>query len=528
MKPLIFLVLFGLLRITGLAQITPVIPEPVSSNLISGKYLTTVQFQYSCSKDQEKLIQVFNDELLSFGIKAKKAKPANPKNANLVLELSGDNQATGNEAYLLEITPEFVKIKSGTEVGLFYGLQSLLQLATANPVTSGVKIPCGTIQDQPQFGWRGLMLDESRHFFGKEKVKQLLDWMAFYKLNKFHWHLTDEPGWRIEIKKYPKLTSVGGLGNYTDRTAPATFYTQNDAKEIVKYAADRFIEVIPEIDMPGHAAAANRSYPEFSGGGSEKYPDFTFNPGKDETYTYLTNILREVAQIFPSKYIHLGGDEVNFGNQQWNTDASVKALMQKHQLKDLQAVEFYFVNRMTDSIASLKKTMIGWDEIVNAGVPTAKCKTMWWRHDKPDQLKAALEGGYHTIMCPRIPFYFDFVQHNSHKSGRYWAKDYASIEKILGFRQFYNESISKYPQLIDGIQANVWTETIQSNERLDFMIFPRMAALAEVAWSRNSTPAYDNFITRMAPSFRLYNEKHISFFDPVNPEATPEIKGVKK
>lgn len=509
------------------AQNIPIIPSPSSAQMVSGQYLSTGHLRYFCAEEQVKLISIFETELRVFGIQVKNSEKANRKTANLILEKTNANKSAGDEAYKLEITPERITIKAATDAGLFCGLQSLLQLATSNPVASGIKIPYGTIQDQPRFGWRGLMLDESRHFFGKERVKMLLDWMAFYKLNRFHWHLTDEPGWRLEILKYPKLTSVGAIGNYHDPKAAAAFYTQADVKEIVQYASDRFIEIIPEIDMPGHAAAANRAYPEFSGGGSEKYPEFTFNPGKEETYAFLTDILKEVAQLFPSKYIHLGGDEVHFGNQQWNTNTDVQSLMQKHQLKDLQGVEHYFINRMTDSITALNKTMIGWDEIVSAGIPREKCLTMWWRHDKPEQLNLALQKGYHTILCPRIPLYFDFVQHNSHQSGRYWSKDYAPIEKILTFQNMFHEPLTKYPELIDGIQANIWTETIHSGERLEFMSFPRIAALAEVAWTKGSS-TYDEFIRRLQPSIRLYQEKHISFFNPGNPDSTPEIPGLKK
>lgn len=525
MKPIFFLLMLFGAFCSGSAQ-TTIIPEPASCLMDEGKALKINQIKFFCQPGHEVLVRNFSQRLAGFGIKLKDTKKVNLKTANLVLEKV--NQISGKEAYRLVITPEAVTVQASTDAGLFYGLQSVLQLAVAAPLASGMQISCGTIHDQPHFGWRGLMLDESRYFFGKEKVKQLLDWMAFYKLNRFHWHLTDEPGWRIEILKYPKLTSVGGIGNYIDSKAPVAFYTQAEVKEIVQYAAERCIEIIPEIDMPGHAAAANRAYPEFSGGGSERYPEFTFNPGKEETYRFLTDILTEVAQLFPSRYIHLGGDEVHFGNQQWNTNADVQALMKKQNLKDLQAVEFYFINRMSKEVAALNKTMIGWDEIVTAGIPANQCVTMWWRHDKTEQLNLALKQGYHTILCPRIPLYFDFVQSDSHKSGRYWKKDFASLEKILGFRSFYNETLSSYPELIDGIQANIWTETIHSAERLDYMTYPRMAALADVAWSSNPAPEYSDFIRRMQPSFRLYQEKNISYFNPENPESTPEIVGVKK
>jgi len=524
---LLFLVLFIQLSFS-FAQKNAIIPEPVSSELTNEQYLHLNQIRFFCAANQEFLITNFTTQLAQLGLRLKNPEKTLQKKANLVLKLAGSKELKGNESYHLTITPERILITATSHTGLFYGLQSVAHLAVSKPAASGLKLPCVTIQDYPGFSWRGLMLDESRHFFGKEKVKQLLDWMAFYKLNIFHWHLTDEPGWRLEIKKYPLLTSVGGKGNFHDRTAEARFYTQADVKEILQYASERFIEIIPEIDMPGHAAAANRAYPEFSGGGSEKYPDFTFNPGKEETYQFLTDVLKEVAQLFPSKYIHLGGDEVHFGNEQWNTNADVQALMKKHQLKDLQAVEFYFLRRMTDTLSVWNKTMIGWDEIVTAEIPADQCKTMWWRHDKPGQLDLALKRGYHTILCPRIPLYFDFVQHESHRSGRFWQKDFAPLEKILEFKKLYHEPLTNFPNLIDGIQANIWTETIHTAERLDFMTFPRMAALAEAAWSKNNVPDFAEFLQRLQPSFRLYKEKNMSYFNPKNPAETPEVMGIKK
>lgn len=228
-------------------------------------------------------------------------------------------------SYSLKTSTKEIVISAADDEGVFNGISSLIQLVASKKVVNGsVNLPAWQIDDKPLYQWRGLMLDESRHFFGKEKVKLLLDWMAFYKLNKFHWHLTDEPGWRLEIKKYPLLTLVGGIGNHTNPNASSNYYTQEDVKEIVRYAAERKIDVIPEIDMPGHARAANRAYPEFSGGGSEKYPHFTFDPGNEGTYKYLTDIIREVDVLFPSKMIHLGGDEVSFGNQQWSKNAGIQ------------------------------------------------------------------------------------------------------------------------------------------------------------------------------------------------------------
>jgi hexosaminidase len=372
------------------------------------------------------------------------------------------------------------------------------------------------------------MLDESRHFFGAAKVKQLLDMMALHKLNIFHWHLTDVPGWRLEIKKYPRLTTVGSMGNQSDPLADAKFYTQEQINDIVKYASDRFIQIVPEIDMPGHAGASNRAYPEFSGGGSRDYPEFTFNPGYEGTYAYLTDILKEVTEMFPSPYIHLGGDEVHFGNQQWNTNPRVRALMLKFNLPDLKAVEKYFVRRMSDTIQSLKKITIGWDEIIDAGISPENSIVMWWRHDRQDQLKDALSGGYRVILCPRIPLYFDFVQFKEHKWGRRWRGKFSDLENIYRFPPDTLNGLKESAKQVIGLQANIWTEVISTDKRLDFMTYPRLSALAEAAWTRAELKNYADFLIRLKPMLNYLDNKEIYYFDPFSPGHNPEPPGPEK
>ncbi|GEO03470.1 beta-hexosaminidase [Adhaeribacter aerolatus] len=430
------------------------------------------------------------------------------------------------EAYYLAINASGTQISAAAPHGVFNGVNSLLQLIRQAPVQAkNITLSGWEITDAPALAWRGVMLDESRFFFGKETVKEILDWMAFYKLNRFHWHLTDTPGWRLEIKSYPRLALVGGVGNHGNPDVPAQYYTQEDIKEIVSYAAERFIEVIPEIDMPGHAAAANRAYPEFSGGGSERYPEFTFNPGKEETYGYLTRILKEVDVLFPAKKIHLGGDEVHFGNKQWQTNQAVQQLMQAQKLPDLKAVEFYFIQRMTDSLSKLNSKILAWDEVVSAALPVKNTIIFWWRHDQPQQLKLALEKGYQTVLCPRIPFYLDFVQDSSHFSGRRWKGDYSSLEKLYNFSTaaFPGIITEKNKNLVAGIQAALWTETISSKKRLEFMLFPRISALAEAAWTPPGSRNFGTFKTRLTKHLELYRQQDIYFYNPLQPASRPEV-----
>jgi hexosaminidase len=428
----------------------------------------------------------------------------------------------GPEGYALDISTTGLLLRASTPAGLFYGVQTIRQmLPTAAGRGTRVEAPCSSITDRPRFSWRGAMLDESRHFFGKEEVKRLLDLMALYKLNRFHWHLTDEPAWRIEIKKHPKLTSVGGHGSFSDKNAPAQFYTQDEVREIVDYAAARYIEVIPEIDMPGHATAANRAYPEFSGGGSEKHPDFTFHPGREGTYRYLEDILREVARLFPSPWLHLGGDEVSFGWEKWKDDPEVKALMQRESLASQADVEHYFIRRMSKVINRLGKTVVGWDEIADAGLDPEGSVVMWWRHDKKGQLDKALAAGFPIVLCPRHPLYFDFVQHESHKVGRRWS-GFNAWERVYDFPNLPETTAAGDPKLILGMQANLWTETVQTARRMQFMFYPRLAALAEAAWTAAERKDEADFKAALPQELKRLEAFGVCFFNPFDPASTPE------
>jgi len=426
------------------------------------------------------------------------------------------------EGYKLLMHSKQVIVRGNSEHGLFNGAQTLLQLIAK---AQGTDISCWTIEDRPLYAWRGLMLDESRHFFGKGYVKSLLDWMAFYKLNRFHWHLTDEPGWRIAIARYPRLALVGGIGTFSDSTASSTYYTQSDISEIVAYANERFIQVIPEIDMPGHASAANRAYPEFSGGGSKEHPNFTFNPGNESTYDYISAILREINVLFPEKLIHIGGDEVSFGRENWNSLPAVKSLMEKNHLSTLDDVEHYFTRRIADSLTSWNTKTAVWDEAVSANLNPAQTTVFWWRQDHPEKLQAALDGGYNVILCPRLPLYFDFVQQESDKFGRRWDhRDFNPLEKVYAFPQSLNLAAKKDDNHILGIQANLWTETVGTTQRADYLLFPRIAAVAESAWTPGGQKNYNDFVNRLESDKILYQKAHVYYCTPDHPEPVGAAK----
>ncbi|AQT68139.1 Beta-hexosaminidase [Anaerohalosphaera lusitana] len=425
----------------------------------------------------------------------------------------------GPEGYHLLVTEDKITITADAPAGFFYAVQTLRQLLPPQ-IESDTKItgtdwtiPAVLIHDQPRFGWRGFMLDESRHFFGKEQVKKLLDRMAFHKLNRFHWHLTDEQGWRIEIKKYPKLTTIGGIGNATNPDAPARFYTQEDIREIVAYAAKRHIMIIPEIDMPGHAKAAVTAYPEHAGGPS------TFNPASEATYAFLEDIITEVADLFPAPYLHLGADEVRYWIKHWNDNEDVKKLMADKNFKNVHQVELYFIERMIGVINSKGKTAIGWDEIVDANITPQEAVVMWWRHNKSNQLKKAIEQNFKVVMCPRNPTYWDYAQAKGHPNTGWGIVN--NHTNMIPFPDFPEKWTDEQKDLVLGIQANLWTEHVESVKRYEFQIFPRMASLAESAWTDPEQKSVENFESRLKPFLDRYEQWDIYYYNPFKPDSTP-------
>jgi hexosaminidase len=502
-------------------QSCPVIPLPASFSKTEGVFQLTDHTLIGVNQPAlGPLAHYLQKELLKFkGLSLTMGESAALPSISLMLTAK---KAIETEKYVLEITVKNITISASTTDGIFNGISTLLQLLRQS---KGLAVECWKITDEPKYGWRGIMLDESRYFFGKEKVKQLLDWMAFYKLNRFHWHLTDEPGWRLDIKKYPKLALIGGIGNYFNPFAPAKYYSQEDINEVVLYAAERHIQIIPEIDMPGHATAANMAYPEYSGGGTDKHPEFTFNPGKEITYQYLTNILKETDVLFPSQMIHIGGDEVAFGNKKWNTDPDVLELMKAKGLKDLKAVEHYFIKRMADSIIKLNNKVLAWDEVSDADLPAKNTVVFWWRHDRPETLKAALDKGFSVVMTPRIPLYFDFVQDSTDISGRRWsAGEYNPIEKVYHFSPERLPEVARHEQSIMGMQACLWTETVNSTQRLDYMLFPRISALAEAAWTANDKKDFNDFQFRLKAHLECFKAAGIYYYNnkKSNPEPIPK------
>ena len=523
LKKILLFVISILIVVSVHAQVQ-LIPQPQVISCNNGSFAlnskTTVIYTSPQNQKQAEILAGYFKNTFDFSITTGVKQSGSNQ---IVLK---ENSGLGEEEYIITVNKENIICEASTQVGMFYAIQTLIQ--SFNNSDKKLSIATMSLRDSPRYAWRGFMLDESRHFFGKEIVKQLLDVMAYLKMNRFHWHLTDEPGWRIEIKKYPKLTEIGAEGNWHDSKAPRTFYTQDEIREIVAYASERHIMVIPEIDMPGHAIAANRAYPEFSAGGTGRWKDFTFHPARETTYKFIDDVIAEVAQLFPSPYIHIGGDEVHYGNQIWFTDPEIQQFIKDNDLKNEVGLEHYFVRRACDIVNSKGRIMIGWDEIIASGVTPDKAVVMWWRHDKPEQLVAALEKGFNVIMTPRIPCYFDFVQDESHKIGRRWGSAFNSLQTIYNFPDNLSNLIANHNSQIWGMQANLWTERVADVNRLYFMLFPRLAGMAEDAWTNPKAKDYSRFETNLKNFLKYLDQKGINYFNPFNPESTPEPWGPDK
>lgn len=456
--------------------------------------------------------------------------------ASVVLQLGHVyDERVGEEGYTLEVQTEQINVLANTKSGIFNGLQTLSQMIR----TSEGKLQTCKIEDYPQFAWRGLMLDVSRHFFNVEEVKSFISKMSAYKFNVFHWHLTDDQGWRIEIKSLPKLTEVGAwrverYGKFgKDRSVPkpnepATyggFYTQEEIKEVVSFAAERNITIVPEIDVPGHSMALLAAYPHLStrkepkyvvpgSKFSEWYGDGTFkmlientlDPSNEEVYETMDKILGEVAQLFPGDYIHIGGDEAYKGY--WEEDQGCLDFMEANQLESSDELQAYFINRMEKIISGKGKKMIGWDEILEGDL-TKEAAIMNWRGWKNQGVKASREG-YKVVMSPTHHCYLDYTQGDRSIE----IPIYANLSLAEAYR-FNPIPDGANPEMIMGGQGNLWTESVPTLRHAYYMTYPRAMAISESLWSSPASKQYEHFLQRV--------EKHFQMFDAQN---TPISKAI--
>lgn len=435
----------------------------------------------------------------------------------IMLTTNGVKPGLGAEGYTLDVAKDGVLIRAASPAGLFYGAQTLLQLLppevySAKPV-AGIEwaMPCVQIEDQPRFGWRGMMLDVGRHFITKEEIKRLLDELALHKINVFHWHLTDDQGWRIEIKKYPRLTQEGawrpGVGFDLPRDSTTAygpdgryggFYTQDDVREVVAYAQARHITVVPEIEMPGHSSAVLSVYPELSCAGGPfrvamngGVTHGVYCAGRDESFTFLQDVLTEVFALFPGQYIHIGGDEAPKDN--WKKCARCQARMKAEGLKNEHELQSWFIRRMEKFIIARDKKLIGWSEIQEGGLAPSATVMDWIGGG----LEAA-RAGNDVIMTPTEFCYLDYYQSLDQAAEPKAICCYLPLEKVYSFEPVPAGLPSDKQAHILGAQGNVWTEVIPNFKQVEYMLFPRLCAMAEVVWSPKAARDWNSFTNRLA------------------------------
>ena len=489
-----------------------VIPMPRSVEYHSGNFTISPETKFYTNLSAESR-QALTDYLEGTSLSSVPFAESATGNNGIELNLCDSSIVTGNEAYRIEIVKKGVRLSANTETGIFYGLQTLLQLLNNG---DNKTLPALTINDSPRFPYRGLHLDVSRHFFDKEFVKKQLNAMAYFKMNRLHWHLTDGAGWRIEIKKYPRLTSFAAWRPFDklndwwvegrtfceqdDPRAVGGYYTQDDIREVVAYAAERHITIIPEIEMPGHSEEVLATYPELSCSG-KPYVNADFCIGTEKTFEFLENVLLEVIDLFPSEYIHIGGDEAS--KSSWKTCPRCQKRMADEHLNSVDELQSYMIHRIEKFLNDHGRKIIGWDEIIEGGLsPTAT--VMSWRGEEGG-IKA-VKAGHQAIMTPGKYCYLDAFQ-DAPNTQPMAIGGYLTLEKVYSFEPVPDSLSTKEAELILGVQGNVWTEHIPTPEHYEYMIYPRILALAEIGWSPSEVKKWDNFHTRALQAVNILREQ---------------------
>lgn len=535
---LIILMLFGVIAAHSQPAVK-LIPQPVEMKQAGGSFTlvkgSTVSFNNADAKFAAANLAEKLNRSTGFNIKSQQG---NSGTIQLVIN-STPVAEIGNEGYILDVTGKGVTISANKAAGLFYGTQTLLQLfpkeiGSQQPVKATWSLPGVHIKDYPRFAWRGLMLDVSRNFFTKEEVKRYIDHMTQFKYNVFHWHLTDDQGWRIEIKSLPKLTEVGAWrvprsGHFGDRLDPqpgeaATyggFYTHEDIKEVIQYAQERNVTIIPEIDVPGHSMAAIAAYPELSctkdpnikvnpgtnfaewyGNGTFKmFVDNSLNPADEKVYEFLDKVFTEVAALFPGQYIHVGGDECYKGF--WKEDEGCQALMKKLNIRHVEDLQGYFMHRVEDILKAKGKKLLGWDEILEGGISPG-ATLMSWRGMKYGIEAAKM--GFPVVMTPTTFAYLDYCQGDPTIDPPIYAS--LRVNTCYSLEPVPDEVDPKY---ILGGQGNLWSEQLPTFRHVEYMLFPRTWALSEVFWSPKEHKNWEKFVPRMEHFFERWEAAGINY-----------------
>ncbi len=516
----------------------PLIPQPAHAVQGKGSFefkKTVKTFADSYKGDSiGRVLSQFEQKFAqASGLRCKRVK----RGGALQLKL---NDALSGESYKLNVSPQKILIEAARPAGFFYALQTLQQLLPSRAVAAGTKaanptqqwlVPSVSIEDAPRFGWRGFMLDEGRHFFGKENVKKILDIMASYKMNRFHWHLTEDQGWRIEIKKYPKLTETGAWRNSRtlgyaevkpDGMTYGGYYTQDDAREIVEYARERFIEIVPEIDLPGHSQAAVASYPEILACDPQNahsvwcYQGIStdvINVANPRAVELAKDIVDELVEIFPFSYIHLGGDECP--TDKWENNADCRKLLEtldSKNYRDLQTNFYYQLKKHIDSKPKDKQRhLIFWNEVLHGNTQAlGKDVTIMAWVGADAAAKSAAQRGMNAILSPQIPYYINRRQSKDPNEPRSQGTGTENVEAVYNYIPMKNVEKELQSRYL-GVQANFWTEWVEDAATLQYLMLPRLAAVAEAAWTPQSLRNYENFLKRLQQEPAFYEMSGVNY-----------------
>ena len=497
-----------------------VIPVPLKMEQGTGSFLLSEKTKlYTNLQGGE--AELWENYLKALPVQLKEARMKDRKQMLFLLITPKTPQLPSPESYTLSVTPQRIEIRATSGAGLFYGMQTLLQLM--QPAGTGsYSVPSVEIEDTPRFAYRGLMLDVSRHFSTKEFIKKQIDALAYYKINRLHLHLTDAAGWRLEIKKYPLLTDFaawrtdptwkkwwnGGRKylRYDEPGASGGYYTQDDIREILEYARQHYITVIPEIEMPSHSEEVLAAYPQLSCSG-EPYKNSDFCVGNEETFTFLENVLTEVMELFPSEYIHVGGDEA--GKSAWKTCPKCQKRMKDEHLANVDELQSYLIHRIEKFLNNHGRRLLGWDEILQGGI-APNATVMSWRGEEGGI--AAVTSGHHAIMTPGAYCYLDSYQDAPYSQPEAIG-GYLPLKKVYAYDPVPASLTAEQAKLVYGVQGNLWVEYIPTPEHVEYMIYPRMLALAEVAWSAPERKSWSDFHTRALSAVADLQKKGYHPFD---------------
>ena len=497
-----------------------VIPVPLKMEQGTGSFLLSEKTKlYTNLQGGE--AELWENYLKALPVQLKEARMKDRKQMLFLLITPKTPQLPSPESYTLSVTPQRIEIRATSGAGLFYGMQTLLQLM--QPAGTGsYSIASVEIEDTPRFAYRGLMLDVSRHFSTKEFIKKQIDALAYYKINRLHLHLTDAAGWRLEIKKYPLLTDFaawrtdptwkkwwnGGRKylRYDEPGASGGYYTQDDIREILEYARQHYITVIPEIEMPSHSEEVLAAYPQLSCSG-EPYKNSDFCVGNEETFTFLENVLTEVMELFPSEYIHVGGDEA--GKSAWKTCPKCQKRMKDEHLANVDELQSYLIHRIEKFLNNHGRRLLGWDEILQGGI-APNATVMSWRGEEGGI--AAVTSGHHAIMTPGAYCYLDSYQDAPYSQPEAIG-GYLPLKKVYAYDPVPASLTAEQAKLVYGVQGNLWVEYIPTPEHVEYMIYPRMLALAEVAWSAPERKSWPDFHTRALSAVADLQKKGYHPFD---------------